>query len=196
MSSPLEISAIILAAGVSRRMGGRDKLFLEIAGKPILQHAVDNALACRLHEVVVIAGEHTAKVRKLLERSKARVVENKQYMEGMSASLRVGVAAVADRAEGVLVLLGDQPNLRPGTLNRFVEIFWEGKKKIVAARYGGVIGNPVLFHREFFPHLQRLQGDTGARSLLQRFSENMAAIDIPAEEAVDVDTPTDFERLQ
>ncbi|MCZ6820691.1 MAG: NTP transferase domain-containing protein [Calditrichaeota bacterium] len=80
-------------------------------------------------------------------------------------------------------LLGDQPNLTPETLNRFVEIFWEGKKKIVAARYGGVIGNPVLFHRAFFPDLQRLQGDTSARSLLQRFSENIAAIDIAADEA-------------
>lgn len=77
------------------------------------------------------------------------------------------------------MLLGDQPNLTPGTLNRFVETFWEGKKKIVSARYGGVIGNPVLFHRAF----SGICGDCKKTPAHVHFPENIAAIDIAADEA-------------
>ncbi len=196
MHSSRKVAAILLAAGTSSRMGGENKLLLKIAGKTILQWSVENIRASKISEAFVVVGEDFAEIQNCLEGLRVEVVSNKNYSSGLSSSLKTGLQKIDYSTEGVLILLADQPNLQPETINRFLELFNEGRKKIIAGLYDQVTGNPVLFHRDFFDELLQLQGDSGASSLLKRYDEEIATVAIPPEESLDVDTAGDFNKMK
>ena len=196
MDSPKSVVAIVLAAGTSSRMGKENKRFLKIAGKTVLQWTVDNVLASKVAQTIVVAGNDFDEILGYLNPSGVTVVHNKNYQSGMSSSLKAGLKMIDRSSEGALILLADQPNLQPQTLNRFLELFSNGGKKIIAGRYSHITGNPVLFHCEFFNDLLQLQGDAGARSVLKRFPEDIATVEIPPEQCLDIDTPEDFSEMK
>lgn len=177
-------------------MKGENKLLLKIAGKPILQWSVENVLNSQVAETFVVVGEDFGKMKEHLKQFDVCVVHSQDYKSGMSASLKAGINALSPDTEGALVLLADQPNLKPHTINRFLESFENSGKKIVVGRYQQITGNPVLFHRDFFPELLRLQGDVGARSLLRRLPDEIATVEIPLDQCLDIDTMEDFKKMK
>ena len=114
---PHKIAAIILAAGRSERMGLENKLLAEIAGKPMLAHVVENVLASGADPVVVVTGHEAEKVEKALLNQNLNFVDNPQYMNGLSTSLKVGLAALPDDVDACLICLGDMPLVTGGILN-------------------------------------------------------------------------------
>ncbi len=196
MDSKKNVTAILLAAGTASRMGRGNKLLLKIADKTVLQWSVENVLASKVTQIFVVAGKDFEEVQSCLSQFGVTVVHNSNYQSGISASLKAGLKMVASSTDGALILLADQPNLQPQTLNRFLELFSASDKKIIAGQYDPITGNPVLFHRKYFNDLLQLHGDVGARSLLKSFPGEIATVEIPPEQRLDVDTPEDFSKIK
>lgn len=185
--------AILLAAGLSRRMGGKNKLLMPVAGKPVLVWTLEHVLASQVEQVLLVTGADHAEIQKLVGSRPVKVVHNPDFHEGLGASIRAGVKALTVEAGGAFLLLADQPALQTNTINRFVEVFRSGKYPIVAAKYGNVVGNPVLFDRRFFDELVELSGDRGARKLLTKYPAAVKTVVLQPHEALDIDSPADLE---
>jgi molybdenum cofactor cytidylyltransferase len=190
------VAAIILAAGRSSRMG-RNKLLLDLEGKPILCHAVDQALAAGLSEVVVVSGHQASKVREALGNRAVKVVEAREHKLGMSASLKAGIRALGAKTEAALVMLGDMPQVSAALIQHLIAAYnpLEGRS-IVVPVVDGKRGNPVLFDRRYFEEMLALEGDVGARHLIGAHDDQVAELSVDdAAVFTDVDTPEAYDRL-
>jgi molybdenum cofactor cytidylyltransferase len=185
------IAAVVLAAGRSTRMGGPNKLLEEIGGKPLVRIAVEEALASHAKPVIVVTGHERQHVEAALAGLDVRLVHNPDFAEGLGTSLKTGVAAVPSEADGVVVCLGDMPQVTAGLIDRLIAGYDAEKGALVVApTRDGQRGNPVLWSRRFFPDLMAVTGDVGARHVLANYGE--AVVEVPVKEAgafVDVDTP-------
>jgi molybdenum cofactor cytidylyltransferase len=186
-----DVAAIVLAAGRSTRMGGPNKLLAEIAGKPLVRIAVEQALASRARPVIVVTGHEHMRVAGALEGLLVRLVHNPSFADGLSTSLKVGLAAVPPDADGVIVCLGDMPQVTAELIDRLVAAFDPDRNALVVVpTIEGKRGNPVVWSRRFFPDLATLEGDVGARHLIQTYGE--VVTEVPVKDAAaltDVDTP-------
>lgn len=196
--TPRRVGAVVLAAGRSRRMGERNKLLAEVDGKPLVAHAVDALLATSVRPVVVVTGHEAAAVRAGLAGRDVRFVHNPDHAEGMSTSLRAGIAALADEAlDAALVSLGDMPWVRPRHVEALVEAFDPASDRTICVPvHARKRGNPVLWAARHFPEMARVSGDVGARALLQAHAGEVALV--PVDDVgvhVDVDTPDALEAL-
>jgi molybdenum cofactor cytidylyltransferase len=171
------VSGIILAAGQSKRMG-RVKQLLPFRGKPLIFHIVCTALASRLEEVIVVLGHGAEEIGRSVDFGDAQVVMNHDYQAGQSTSLQTGISAISDRSEAALFILGDQPLLNTGVINRLIEEFEQERIGILVPTFHGKRGNPVLVGRSFFPHVESLTGDQGARALFQEYADQVKDIDV------------------
>ncbi len=192
------VAAILLAAGQSRRMGAANKLTEEIGGTPMVRIAADAILESAAGPLVVVTGHEPDKVRAALEGVDAGFVHNPDYAEGLSTSLRTGLAALPDDADGVVVCLGDMPGIGPDVIDRLVEAFdpAEGRAAVVPT-VRGKRGNPVLWGRRFFEALAAVRGDVGARHLIGENADLVAEVEIEGDAILaDVDTPEALARLR
>lgn len=200
------VTAIVLAAGTSSRMG-RTKQLLEYHGRPLLRHVVDNLRRSGVDKILVVLGHRQAEVAKTLEGLPLQMVINRDYASGLSSSVKAGLKALTgsgcDRRnpaaetgrQGVLFVLGDQPLLKPETINLLIDEFMR-HGGIVAPFYQGVRGNPVLFDLSFGAEFDSLQGDAGAREIIDRHPEALHKIEVTDPGILlDVDTPEDWELL-
>ena len=164
------IGALILAAGQSSRFG-RNKLLEPLAGRPMVRHVAEAALTSPLDPVLVVTGNESAKVRATLADLPLGFCDNSNFSAGLSTSLKCGLKQIPPDCDGVMVLLGDMPGVDAALISRLVEAFDpQGAAAIVVPTSQGQRGNPVLWARRFFPAMLELEGDTGARSLLDRYS--------------------------
>jgi molybdenum cofactor cytidylyltransferase len=187
------IVAIVLAAGLSRRMG-RSKLLLDLHGKPVIRWAVER-IARRVDEVLVVVPRDDAPIRAALPGLRVSYVTNPRPEEGQATSIAAGVAALSRDCRACVVVLGDQPHVPEAAVTAVIATFERTGKPIVAPVYRGVRGHPVLFAAETFRELVRLTGDTGARDLVARDPGRVALVDVDADVPADVDTPADYDRL-
>ncbi len=191
----LSVSGIILAAGQSKRMG-RIKQLLPFRGKPLISHIVCTALASRLDEVIVVLGYGAEEIGRNVDFGDAQVVMNNDYQAGQSTSLQTGISAISDRSEAALFILGDQPLLNSGVINRLIEEFERERIGFLVPTFHGKRGNPVLVGRSFFPHLESLTGDQGARALFQEHADQVKDFDVgDGCIHIDIDTPDDYLKL-
>ncbi|HXN43207.1 MAG TPA: molybdopterin-binding/glycosyltransferase family 2 protein [Xanthobacteraceae bacterium] len=185
------VAAIVLAAGRSTRMGGPNKLLENISGKPLVRIAAEQALSSRARPVVVVTGHERARVEAALEGLDVRFVHNPDYAQGLSTSVKAGLAALPPEAEAVIVCLGDMPQVTSALIDRLIAAFDpEQGALVVLPTFSGKRGNPVLWSRRFFPDLMALEGDVGARHLIGAYPE--VVTEVPVENAaamVDIDTP-------
>jgi molybdenum cofactor cytidylyltransferase len=189
------ISAIVLAAGRSTRLG-RSKQLLPLGGLPLLAHVLRNAAAANLDEVVLVLGHNATTIAGAVGDWGQRIVVNPDYAAGQSTSLRAGLAALDPRSEAAIVLLGDQPQVTRPIIDAITDTYRATGGPIVLPTYGGDRGNPVLFARLLFPELARLTGDEGARSLLATHAAEV--VPIPVSDSPpprDVDTEEDYAAL-
>jgi len=184
------IAAVVLAAGTSSRMG-RNKLIELVRGKPLVRQAVDAALASRLNPVLVVTGHEADKISVTLNGAPVTIVHNDKFSEGLSASIRAGIAAVPEDCEGAMILLGDMPDISPALIDRLIAAFDPaGGHAICVATAGDRRGHPVLWARPFFPEMMSLKGDKGARDLFEAHAHQMIEIDAGDDAPVaDIDTP-------
>jgi molybdenum cofactor cytidylyltransferase len=192
------VAAVILAAGRSTRMGGPNKLLAEIGGRPLVRIAAEEALASRARPVIVVTGHQRERVEAALEGLDVRRVHNPDFAEGLSTSLKAGLAAVPDGDDGAIVCLGDMPQVRADLIDRLIAAFDpERGALIVVPTTGGKRGNPVVWSRRFFPELMALEGDVGARHVIGRYPEAVVEVAVAGEDAlIDVDTPEALEKVK
>ena len=194
------ISAVVLAAGSSTRMG-RAKLILPLAGKPIVRHVVDAALTAPVDEVVVVLGAGADAVRSALQTGGGvRFALNDRHGEGQSTSLRAGLAAADPAADAAVILLGDQPGVTPDSIRAVVEAFRAapggvGTPEAVQAAYGGRPAHPTLFARAVWDEVVG-EGDHGARDWLRKHPGRRLLVEVGGEPPADVDTPDDYELMR
>jgi molybdenum cofactor cytidylyltransferase len=189
------VTAIILAAGSSSRMG-RPKLDLIVHGAPILRRVVLAALASRCADVVVVLGAYADRYSPLLQDLPVRVVLNPDPTEGMGSSIRHAMAMVMPDTAAVVVLLGDQPLISSDAIDRVVDAVLAVDGRIVASAYRGTVGPPVAFPSARFDELRALTSDRGARTIIDRHPEEVVALPLDDGLALDVDTPTDLDKIK
>lgn len=189
------IGVILLAAGASARLG-EPKQLLRFQGETLLRRAAKIALSAS-SRVVVALGARIETVRKEVEDLPVEIVENKDWKNGMSGSIRVGLKKLlddADQLEAVVVMVCDQPFVNENLLEKIVVKFRETDALIVACEYQTTLGVPALFHQKLFSELLALDLQTGAKQLIKKYQSQTAAIQFP-EGAFDIDTQADFENL-
>jgi molybdenum cofactor cytidylyltransferase len=186
ISAGAGVVGLVLAAGAARRFGSPKQLAL-LDGRPLLEHALAAmAAATAVERVVVVLGAHADAILAGVDRHGAEPVICPDWEEGQAASLRAGVAAVADRAAAVVVTLGDQPAIEVAAIDRVVAAR-DGVSDAVRASYDGRPGHPVLLERSLFGAVATLRGDEGARGLLAGAVVSVVACDGLGSDA-DVDT--------
>jgi molybdenum cofactor cytidylyltransferase len=189
------ISGVILAAGQSKRLG-TPKQLLVLDGEPVLRHVVRNATGSALDQVILVLGFQAAEIYDAVGEWGQNLVINSDYASGQSSSLRLGLGVVDPKAEAVLFLLGDQPQVTAEIIDSVTDAFRKGCGRIVMPSYRRTPSNPVLFGREFFPELARVTGDEGARSVVEAHRDEVFTVEIDAGPPLDIDTEEDFEHLR
>ncbi|GJD88234.1 MULTISPECIES: nucleotidyltransferase family protein [Methylobacterium] len=189
---PPGIGIVLLAAGRGTRFGPEPKLLAALGGRPLVRHAAEAACeaACAwgLGPVVAVLGAHAPAVRAALSGLDIRFVENPAYADGLSTSLRAGLAALPEACPGAVVMLGDMPRVAPALLRRLAEAF-DGRAAAIVPVWQGRRGNPVLLnHRRLAPELDGLAGDRGAGPLLAG-RPDVVEIAGEAGSGLDIDTP-------
>ena len=177
---PSTIAAIVLAAGRSSRMVPQNKLLVpDRAGRPMVARVVDNLLSSAARPVIVVTGHRAEEVSAAVAGRPVQVVYAADYADGLSGSLRAGIAAVPATASAALVCLGDMPLVTGRMIERLIDAYDPDEgRSVVAPTCRGKIGNPILWDRRFFPDIAGLTGDVGARALLERHSEYVAQVEM------------------
>ena len=194
------LTGVVLAAGVSARMG-RPKQQLPVGDRCLLQRVVDAALASRLDEVVVVLGHRAEEVRAAIALpagGRARAVVNPDFARGQSTSLRRGLRAADARSQALAVLLGDQPFVGAGLIDRVAEAFLSAGVPLARPVYpdaGGAPGHPVFLARRVWPQIDDLSGDQGARELLAARPDWLLELPVAGDPPLDVDTWQDYQRV-
>lgn len=193
------VMGLVLAAGCSERMG-RPKQLLQLGDRPLLQHAIDAAVAARTLSTVTIVLGHAAdeiQAALALPARDVHVVVNPRYRDGQSTSLRAGLAAAPADVTAAAVLLGDQPLLGPARIDEIVSAFLAGHTPIARPTYDdGAPGHPVVLARRVWPTVDALRGDQGARAVMAAHPEWLTSIRLRGDTPTDIDTPADYERVR
>ena len=191
-----KIGLIILAAGSATRMG-RPKQLLPYQGRSLILHAVEVALASLCQPIIVVLGAYVEQIKPELMPKAVQVVENSQWQEGMSSSIRAGISMLLktnSKLDAVIISLADQPLVSPQIFNLLIQSYQETQKVIIASKYNETTGVPALFSNALFPELMELEGDKGAKKLIQKYIDTGVILLIP-EAAIDIDTPDDYKQL-
>ena len=184
------IAALVLAAGQGRRMGGPHKLLATIDGRPLVRHVADAALASKAAGVTVVTGHMADGVRAALSGLPVNFVDNPEFAEGLSTSLRSGIASLAEDVDGAIVLLADMPLISSAMIDRLIAAFDpESGSLIVVPTVEGKRGNPVVWSRRFFHDLMTVHGDTGGRHIIGDNPDAVVEVELGAAVGLDIDTP-------
>jgi molybdenum cofactor cytidylyltransferase len=196
MDIPFPIAAVVLAAGTSSRMGSAKQL-LRLEDRPLLQHVLDHVRASAVSEIVLVLGFAAEEIRRKIDLQNVRVVLNGDYQRGMGTSLKAGLSAVDAQCAGALIVLADQPFVRPATLDRLMAEHLRSRAQIVIPTYRGFRGNPVLLDRSVFAEVMTLDGDVGCRAIFGDHLEGI--VKLPLDDAgilLDIDRQSDFEAMR
>jgi molybdenum cofactor cytidylyltransferase len=191
------ISAIVLAAGESRRMG-ETKQLLDVGGKPLLQHILDRIRQTEVDEVILVLGHEAERIQKRVPVPGAKVVLNPDYRQGMITSIRQGLQALDPRCEAFFIVLGDQPGIEPRVYNLLIQEFRNlfPRKTIFLPTYKGRRGHPALFSVKYRSEAFRIEGDRGFRKVLETYPQEVFLVELESESIVnDLDTPQDYQNF-
>lgn len=184
------IAAILLAAGRSTRMGARNKLLAELDGEPMVRHVARHLAASKATGTTVVLGHEADRVRDALQGIDLAFVRNPDFADGLSTSVKAGLAALPEDCDGFIVCLGDMPTVRTQDIDRLIAAFnpLEGRA-ICMPVHQGKRGNPVLFARRFAAEMSELEGDTGARRLIGMHEDEVCEVETEGGVLLDIDTP-------
>ena len=186
------VSAILLAAGESQRMG-RPKQLLPFGSSTILGKTIDNLLSSRADEVIVVLGTRAGAMKQVIAGRQVKVVVNPDYRKGMSASLIAGLERVDSKAQWVMVALADQPLIDKDTYNRLIEGALGCDMGIILPTYRSKRGNPVIFSIKYKDELLGLEGDLGGREILRKHPDDILEVAVGSEGVtIDINNLDDY----
>jgi len=187
---------IILAAGSSSRLG-KPKQNLIYQGKTLLQKAIDAGQSSVCQPIVVVLGANLGLIRPTIENKPITIIQNEDWQEGMASSIRVGIKGIQNSApniSSVILMLCDQPFVDAAILNGLVKSNADNYAGIAGCAYNDTIGPPVIFDSAYFDELLLLKGQEGAKKLLFKYIDKVAAIPFSLGK-IDIDTIEDYERI-
>jgi molybdenum cofactor cytidylyltransferase len=190
------ISAMVLAAGESTRMG-QTKLLLDLEGKAILQRVLDNLCRSQVDEVILVLGHEAERILQRVDTHRVKVVVNKNYREGMITSIAQGLMNLNDKVDAFFIVLADQPRVNPEVFNRLIAEFRRvtPQKDIVLPTFRGRRGHPVLFSAKYKKEAFCIKGDVGLRQILQEHPDDILAVEMDTDSILqDIDTPDDYQK--
>lgn len=193
------VSAIILAAGASRRMGEENKLLLPVKGQPMITRVIEGVLGSGAVEVIVVLGHEADRLTALLSDYPIRLAYNEQYLEGMGTSIRTGVEAASHVASGYMICLSDLPFIEKRTyrslVGAFNEMHLENDQVITIPVCGGRRGHPVIFSSAYRPQLLACSGDEGARKIVRVHGNHVRMYEVQTQNILqDLDTPEAYRK--
>ncbi|MEH7388471.1 nucleotidyltransferase family protein, partial [Bacillus sp. JJ1521] len=193
------IGAIILAAGQSSRFG-QVKQLVHLGDKQLFLYSVELALELKMKPIILVGNEKTKEIKDLVSDLKVTYVENKNYQQGMSSSLKEGILALTiekTKPKAAMVFLADQPFIPLEVLRKIAETYernYEKGIRIVRPRYKGEVGHPVLFDTSVFNELTKIEGEQGARQIIKSNPDIVSVVDFMMKEwNLDIDRPEDYE---
>jgi len=190
------IAAIILAAGRSRRMGGQNKLLMRLGDTPIIRVVTQSVLASKARPIVVVTGHDRQAVEIALAGLPVATAHNPDHGLGLSTSLRSGIRALPPDIPGALICLGDMPRVTAVHLGPLLGAFATGREICVPV-YRGRRGNPVLWGAGYFDEIAMLEGDRGAKQLLETHRSQIVEVIMPDDAVLDdIDTPAEASALR
>ena len=196
------ISAILLAAGESKRMEGENKLIKEINGIPLIKHAIKNILGSAIDELIIILGHEKLLIENIITKNKKiKFIYNENYKNGISSSIKIGLNHISKNSEAFFICLGDMPNVNQNIYNKLIKSKHNYNKKLISDRKKEIIipvfeekeGNPILFSRFMREKIMNIDGDYGAKKIIEENKNKILYVPIKSNGiTLDFDTKEDF----
>ena len=188
------ISAIVLAAGQSKRMGGDNKLMKKYNKKYLINHIIGTLIKSKVKKIIVVLGFQKSKVRKItVKNKKINFVFNKNYKSGMASSIKTGLKEISKRSIGFLIVQADMPLISKKIIDSLCYSIRNNNKEIVAPIYKSHMGNPIGFKRSMTRILNKTSGDSGAKKMIKRNKKNLSLIRVNSKSIFkDFNTQRDF----
>ena len=188
------ISAILLAAGESKRMGELKQL-LPFGTSTIVENCIANLLASNIDELIVVLGHRSSEIEAKLQGLPLKTVINQSYREGMTRSIQTGLASVNPQTRAVLLALVDQPRIPSSIINRVIDAYKQSGAIIVKPRYQGKSGHPVIIDMACRAEIESLDPSVGLNQITRAHAANTLFIDLDSPAVIDdIDTPEDYKR--
>ena len=188
------ISAIVLAAGQSKRMGGDNKLMKKYNKKYLINHIIGTLIKSKVNKIIVVLGFQKSKVRKItVKNKKINFVFNKNYKSGMASSIKTGLKEISKRSIGFLIVQADMPLISKKIIDSLCYSIRNNNKEIVAPIYKSNMGNPIGFKSSMIKILNKTKGDSGAKKMIKRNKKNLSLISVNSKSIFkDFNTQKDF----
>lgn len=189
------ITAVLLAAGESRRMGDFKQL-LRLGDKTFVEHCVDQLLASGVGEVIVVTGHRESDVQRAIGDRSVRFAHNAEYRSGMASSIKRGIRAASENARAFLIALVDQPQIQAETIRQLIQAYEVKPAGIVIPRYDGRNGHPILLDGRLRDEILNMSLEDGLREVVREHADEVLRIDVSSRTVVDdCDLPEDYQRL-
>ncbi len=187
------LSAILLAAGESKRMGELKQL-MPLGKSTLLEQAIDNLLNSSVDETIVVVGHRAEEITDKIAGSPVKIVLNPDYKQGMSTSIIAGLNIIDPKSQAVMLALGDQPLVESRTINHLIDAFKKHDKGIAVPTHRGKRGHPVIFDIKYKAELLELKGDIGGREIVKNHPDDVLEVPVDSESIIsDIDTRDDYQ---
>ena len=188
------ISAIVLAAGYSRRMNGQNKLIKKFKSKHLINHILDTLIKSKINKIIIVLGFQNSKVKKIMvKNNKISFVYNKNYKSGMASSIKSGLKRISKISIGFLIVQADMPLVSRKIINSLYYALKNSDKEIVAPIYKKKMGNPIGFKNSMVKKFNKIKGDSGAKKMIKRNEKKLALINVNSKSiSIDFNTQRDF----
>jgi molybdenum cofactor cytidylyltransferase len=190
-----KLSAIVLAAGISERMGTQNKLLLSWGDQCIMEATINQILKAHLFEIIVVSAHETLRTLKVSDQIK--IVENRNYSQGMTSSIKTGIRACDTSSDGFMICLADQPFISSDIYSKIYRAFETNPDRIIAPFFQGKKGNPVVFSRRYESALLNNPNSNGCKSVVEKNWPDIVRVDINQGVILeDIDTPEAYRALK
>jgi len=188
------ITAILLAAGQSKRLKNENKLTKLFKGKPLINHILYSLIKSKVNKIIIVLGfEHLKIKTKLLKNKKINFVVNKNYKKGMSSSIKTGLKKLPKNSKGFLIVLGDMPNITKTTINKICLSIIRSDKEIILPKFKNKTGNPIGFKHSMIKNIYKIKGDKGAKNIIKKNNKKIKFLNINSKSILtNLNTKRDF----
>jgi len=188
------ITAILLAAGQSKRLKNENKLIKLFKKKLLINHILSSLIKSKVNKIIIVLGfEHLKVKKKLLKSKKIKFVINKNYKKGISSSIKTGLRNLSKDNKGFLIVQGDMPNITKTTINKIILLINKSRKEIFLPRFKNRIGNPIGFKKSMIKNINKIKGDRGAKNIIKKNSKKIKFVNIYSKSILtNLNTKKDF----
>ena len=187
------LSAILLAAGESKRMGELKQL-MPLGKSTLLEQAIDNLLNSSVDETIVVVGHRAEEITEAIATKPVKIMLNHNYRQGMSTSIIAGLILVDPKSQAVILALGDQPLVESRTINQLIDAFNSHDKGIAVPTHRGKRGHPIIFDIKYKAELLEMEGDIGGREIIRQHPDDVLEVAVDSESVIsDIDTKDDYQ---